>query len=195
MSKVFRVNRKAHDEDILRMNYVGLSLGTIAKTLGVHPTTVTLRLQSLNVNPADTRRTFMENVLKPVPDTVTDWLADQLGPTYQIREFVRDLLVKAYNERNLNPGTAYERHLAKYGGVVPQVHPDTQPEEHLDADRGPLRGSAGDGHRTDGDDPGSSGGTARSPSGAEGTGRPDEDGPDGSDLPAGEPSEPAGQSV
>ena len=65
MSKVFRSNRKATDEDIIRMNAVGLSLATIAKTLGVHPTTVTLRLRSLNIEPADTRRTFMENVLRP----------------------------------------------------------------------------------------------------------------------------------
>lgn len=37
MSKVFRSNRKATDEDIIRMNAVGLSLATIAKTLGFTP--------------------------------------------------------------------------------------------------------------------------------------------------------------
>ena len=42
MSKVYRVNRKATDEDIIKMNAVGLSLATIAKTLGIHPTTVNL---------------------------------------------------------------------------------------------------------------------------------------------------------
>src|SRR5699024_11953330 len=80
MSKVFRSNRKATDEDIIRMNAVGLSLATIAKTLGVHPTTVTLRLRSLNIEPADTRRTFMENVLRPLPTHVADWLSEQVGP-------------------------------------------------------------------------------------------------------------------
>lgn len=188
MSKVFRPNRKASDEDILRMNYVGMSLGTIAKTLGVHPTTVTLRLQSLNVNPADTRRTFMENVLTPLPTSVSDWLADQLGPTYQVREFVRDLLVQAFNNRSKLAGTAYERHLAKYGGVVPQVHPIPDAEEHLDADGRSLRGSGGDDRSTGTDDTGSE---AAAGLGTRSTGEPlgaDEARPDGSDG-ASEPSE------
>ena len=114
MSKVYRVNRKAHDEDIIAMNSIGLSLATIAKTLGVHPTTVTLRLRSLNIEPADTRRTFMENVLAPMPTPVADWLAGQLGPQYEIRSFVRDLLMEAYNNRNNHKETASERFLKRY---------------------------------------------------------------------------------
>lgn len=144
MANVNRPNRKASDLDILRMNYVGLSLGTIAQRLGVHPTTVTLRLQNLGVYPADTRRTFMENVLGPMSEDSVEWLADQLGPTYQIREFVRDLLQKAYNERFKNQRTAYEQHLAKYGGVVPSSIAHTLPSKHLNTDRSSLRGSDGD---------------------------------------------------
>lgn len=117
MSTVYRANRKAHDDDIIRMNSIGLSLATIAKTLGVHPTTVTLRLRSLNIEPADTRRTFMENVLTPMPTHVADWLADQLGPKYEIRQYVRDLLMEAYQNRHNLKGTAHERFLKRYAGT------------------------------------------------------------------------------
>ena len=116
MSKVYRVNRKATDEDIIRMNAVGLSLATIAKTLGVHPTTVTLRLRSLNIEPADTRRTFMENVLTPMPTPIVDWIAEQLGPKYEIRQFVRDLLLDAYKNRKATDLPAYIRYLRAHEG-------------------------------------------------------------------------------
>ena len=116
MSKVYRVNRKATDEDIIKMNAVGLSLATIAKTLGIHPTTVTLRLRSLNIEPADTRRTFMENVLTPLPTHVVDWLAEQVGPQYEIRSYVRDLLMEAYNNRHQYQESAHERFLKRYTG-------------------------------------------------------------------------------
>lgn len=134
MSKVYRVNRKAHDEDIIRMNSIGLSLATIAKTLGVHPTTVTLRLRSLNIEPADTRRTFMENVLSPMSTSVADWLADQLGPKYEIRQYVRDLLQEAYDNRHNLKGTAHERFLKRYVGtdseLVSEGSTGTNAEEH-----------------------------------------------------------------
>ncbi len=117
MSNVYRVNRRASDDDIIKMNAVGLSLATIAKTLGIHPTTVTLRLRSLNIEPADTRRTFMENVLRPLPTHVADWLAEQVGPQYEIRSYVRDLLMEAYNNRHLYQETASDRFLKRYTGT------------------------------------------------------------------------------
>lgn len=116
MSNAYRVNRKATDEDIIRMNAVGLSLATIAKTLGVHPTTVTLRLRSLNIEPADTRRTFMENVLRPLPTHVADWLSEQVGPQYEIRSYVRDLLLEAYNNRHLNQESEHDKFIRLYAG-------------------------------------------------------------------------------
>lgn len=134
MSKVYRANRKATDDDIILMNSVGMSLATIAKTLGIHPTTVTLRLRSLNIEPADTRRTFMENVLTPMPTHVVDWLAGELGPKYEIRQFVRDLLQEAYNNRHKHKDTAHERYLKRYVGadseLVSESSTGTDPEEY-----------------------------------------------------------------
>lgn len=131
MAKVYRANRKAHDDDIIRMNAVGLSLGTIAKTLGVHPTTVTLRLRSLGIEPADTRRTFMENVLAPLPTHIADWLSEQVGPKYEIRQYVRDLLLEAYNNRHNHKETAHERFLKRYVGTNSELVSEgsTQPNE------------------------------------------------------------------
>ncbi|WBQ32506.1 hypothetical protein [Erwinia phage Kuerle] len=99
MSKVFRANRKASDDDIIRMNSVGLSLSTIAHALGVHPTTITLRLKALGIDPADTRRTFMEDIFVTLSEPQQEWLADQLGPSITIKSFVKNLLVEAYVNR------------------------------------------------------------------------------------------------
>lgn len=99
MSQVFRPNRKATDGDIIRLNSVGLSLSTIAKVLDCHPTTITLRLKSLNIAPADTRRTFMEDVFTSLSQNQQEWLADQLGPHISIKDFVRNLLVRAYLDK------------------------------------------------------------------------------------------------
>lgn len=99
-----RSNRKASDEDIIRMNSVGLSLQTIAKALNCHPTTITQRLHSLKVKPADTRRAFMEDVITQLSDAQRDWLADQLGPHLPVKDFVRNLLVKEFvQQRNSRP--------------------------------------------------------------------------------------------
>lgn len=96
MSTANRPNRKASDQDIIRLNSVGLSLSTIARILNVHPTTVTLRLKSLNIEPADTRRAFMEDVVKTMSEAQAEWLADQLGPHTSIKDFVTNLIVDKY---------------------------------------------------------------------------------------------------
>lgn len=94
MSQVFRPNRKASDADIIRYNSLGYSLATIGKKLDCHPTTITLRLKSLNIDPADTRRTFMEDVLTPFSDKQRDILVGKLGPQHSIKDYVRNLIAK-----------------------------------------------------------------------------------------------------
>ena len=100
MSNVFRANRKATDTDIIRLNSVGLSLATIARALEVHPTTITLRLRSLGIPPADTRRSFMEDVFLSLPTHVQEWLADQLSATTSIKDFMKLLIEAKYKEEN-----------------------------------------------------------------------------------------------
>ena len=100
MSSVKRWNRKASDADIIRLNSLGMSLGTIAKTLGTHPTTITLRLKSLGIRPSDTRRTFMEDVISSFSSQQSDWLVDQLGPHISIKDYVKSLLVKEFVAQN-----------------------------------------------------------------------------------------------
>ena len=89
-----RVNRKASDGEIVRLNSLGLSLATIGKELGCHPTTVTLRLQALNIEPADTRRTFMEGIVLSLSPKQRENLADKLGPHLSIKDYVRNLIAK-----------------------------------------------------------------------------------------------------
>jgi hypothetical protein len=103
MSNVYRPNRKATDEDIIRLNSVGLSLSSIAKVLGCHPTTVTIRLKALGVSPSDTRRTFMEDVFMSLSPKQQEWLTQQLGPHISIKDFVRNLLVEEYLSKSGKP--------------------------------------------------------------------------------------------
>lgn len=84
------------DQNIIRLNSIGLSLSTIGKTIGCHPTTVTLRLKELNIRPADTRRAFMEDIAKRLSEDQLEWLADQLGPTISIKDFITDLISQRY---------------------------------------------------------------------------------------------------
>lgn len=96
MSNVYRSNRKGSDAEIIRLNSVGLSLSTIGELLGCHPSTVTLRLKALNVQPADTRRTFMEDIFKGLTTAQQEWIADQLGPHLSIKDLVKNLLVQSF---------------------------------------------------------------------------------------------------
>lgn len=100
MGTAHHPNRKASDADVLRLNSVGLSLRTIAKLINCHPTTVTLRLKTLGVEPADTRRTFMEDVFVKLDGNEQEWLADYLRDNnISIKTFVRRLLKQAYRNQ------------------------------------------------------------------------------------------------
>jgi len=94
MPSVNRPNRKASDADIIRLNSLGLSLATIGQMLGCHPTTITLRLKSLNVQPADTRRTFMEDIILKLSPKQQDQIVNKLGPMLSIKDYVTNLIVK-----------------------------------------------------------------------------------------------------
>jgi transposase len=99
MSSAYRVNRKASDADIVRLNSVGLSLATVAKALGCHPTTVTLRLKQLGVDPSDTRHTFMEDVFLRLNPDQQVWMADELErQNITIKTFVYRLLVQEHKQ-------------------------------------------------------------------------------------------------
>jgi hypothetical protein len=108
MSTVFRANRKATDEDIIRLNSVGLSLSTIGEILDCHPTTITLRLKSLGIPPADTRRSFMEDIYKALPDDQRSWLEGQVGPHLSIKDFIKNMLVERYISKSSGEALAHE---------------------------------------------------------------------------------------
>ncbi|MFP3556393.1 hypothetical protein [Paraburkholderia sp. SIMBA_054] len=111
MSNVYRANRKASDADIIRLNSVGLSLSTIAKQLDCHPTTITLRLKALNIAPADTRRTFMEDIFLSLSPQQQNWLVEQLGPHISVKDFMRNLLVKEFLSKS--NGNKHEHEVEK----------------------------------------------------------------------------------
>jgi hypothetical protein len=88
--------RKANDTTIMNLNNVGISLCGIAERLGVHHTTVTHRLKVMGLAPADTRRAFMEDIYEGLSMQQQQWLINQLGPGYSVKEFVRSLLLKEF---------------------------------------------------------------------------------------------------
>lgn len=90
-------HRKATDEELTRENSLGISLATIGHKFNCHPTTVAERLRNMNIPAADTRRAFMEDVLKSFTESQREWLADQLGPTHSVKDYVRNLILKEHN--------------------------------------------------------------------------------------------------
>ena len=104
MSTVYRANRKATDADIIRLNSVGLSLATIARALQCHPTTITIRLKALGIPPADTRRSFMEDIFLQLTTEQQEWLADQVTTT-NIKDFVKQLFIDTHAAASPNQGS------------------------------------------------------------------------------------------
>lgn len=101
MSDVKRANRKATDADIIRLNSVGLSLGTVARALDCHPTSVTLRLRQLKIPPADTRRSFMEDIFLALQLDEQEWLADQVV-NVNIKDYVKKLIQEKHKQEKGN---------------------------------------------------------------------------------------------
>jgi len=94
MSTVLRRNRKGSDRDITRLNCLGFSLKTIASKLSCHPTSISLRLTNLKIEPADTRRAFMEDIFTDLPQETQDNVADMLESDgfVTIKDYVRGLI-------------------------------------------------------------------------------------------------------
>lgn len=98
MNPAAKPDRKSIDSEIIRLNSVGLSLRAIGKRLGYHPTTITLRLNALGVEPANTRRAFMEEIYNSLSPEQQAWLESQLGPKISIQDFITNLLITRYVE-------------------------------------------------------------------------------------------------
>lgn len=105
MSTANRPNRKNSDAVIIRLNSVGLSLQSIADRLHCHPTSITLRLKSLKIPTADTRRSFMEDIYASAPEGFLDEVADHLQSAgfSSIKDYVKDLMFKDMASRRPAP--------------------------------------------------------------------------------------------
>ena len=92
--------KKLNDAEVIGLNSVGISLAGIAKRLNCHHTTVTARLTALSVPPADTRRSFMEDIFDGLSPKQQEWLMSQLGPSHSVKDFVKSLIIKDYIRKN-----------------------------------------------------------------------------------------------
>ena len=101
MSTVLRRNRKGSDRDITRLNSLGFSLSAIGVRLSCHPTSITARLKSLQISPADTRHAFMEEILEDLPTEYQENIADLLETSVNsnIKSYVRDLIAADIKSR------------------------------------------------------------------------------------------------
>jgi hypothetical protein len=108
MSTVLRHTRKGSDVDILRQNALGLSLSAIAENIGCHPTSISLRLKSLNVRAADTRRAFMDDIYGKLPADMLVDIGDMLqGNGMSVKDYVRklitdDMTIRKHNQIHSN---------------------------------------------------------------------------------------------
>lgn len=100
MANTRRMDR-VRDTDVMRLNYAGYSHKAIAVELNCHPATVTQRLQALGVKPTDTRRSFMEQVIKGLTQDERDWLTSFLF-THEIpiADFVTQAIKEAYTSNS-----------------------------------------------------------------------------------------------
>ena len=94
------MTKKLNDVEVIGLNSVGISLAGIAKRLNCHHTTVTARLTALSVPPADTRRSFMEDIYDGLSPKQQEWLQSQLGPSHSVKDFVKSLIIKDYIHKN-----------------------------------------------------------------------------------------------
>jgi len=96
---------KMKSEDLLRLNAVGISQGTIARMHDCSMAAVSMRLKALNVPPVDTRKSFMEDVFTGLPEHLQEGLADHLqqNPLYTINDYVRELIARDISQRINTP--------------------------------------------------------------------------------------------
>lgn len=100
MTTANRSNRKASDEDITRQNSLGVSLAYIGRKFDCHQTSIALRLRSLGVPAADTRRAFMEDIIESLTPDQQEWLADQLSETFTIKDYIRKIILREHAQAN-----------------------------------------------------------------------------------------------
>lgn len=99
--KKSHANQKFSDEDLLRLNSVGLSLGTIAKALNCHPSAITHRFKSLGIKPMDTRHAFMETIFLSLDLQQQEWLANKMGgSTSALKQYLTQLIVSDFKKEN-----------------------------------------------------------------------------------------------
>jgi hypothetical protein len=85
------------------LNSLGLSLAAIGTKLHCHPTSITLRLKSLKIRPADTRRAFMEDIYSDMLDQNMDLIADMLEDRMiSIKDYVKELIYEDLDKRQHN---------------------------------------------------------------------------------------------
>lgn len=92
----FGSRTKANDQDIIVLNALGLSLSTIAATLKIVPTTVSSRLRANGIEPAPSRKAFMEEIITSLTAPQRQWLASKVNTQYPIDKYVLSLISDQY---------------------------------------------------------------------------------------------------
>ena len=95
------MSRKKHnaymEEQIVRLNSVGLSLSTISNILNCHPSTITNRMKAMGVAPMDSRRAFMEDILLSLPEEEQAWLVQLMADNNtNVKDYITLLLRNQY---------------------------------------------------------------------------------------------------
>lgn len=99
MTRQPRSDKKGSDAAIVKLNAVGLSSRTIASMRGIHPTTVSNRLKALGIEAFDSRRSFMEDIIRSLTPAQRNWLVNQVGPHLTIRQYISSLIVQDFIQK------------------------------------------------------------------------------------------------
>lgn len=88
--------KKIDDTYMLQLNSVGVTLRGIAKRMDCHHTSIAHRLKLLDIPPADTRRSFMEDVFNSLSYDQQKFLINQVGLGGDVKDYISLLIRQDY---------------------------------------------------------------------------------------------------
>lgn len=103
--------KKAPTKGVIQDNAMGMSLSAIAFKYDVTPTSIAQRLRQLGIQPADTRRAFMDFVLSRLSPETFAWVRLQVGPDYHIKDLIVEAITALHKEKTHEPTKRNADHL------------------------------------------------------------------------------------
>lgn len=94
---------KISDAEILRANSFGLSLQEIGNMAGITRPAISQRLKAMGIPAFDTRRSFMNEVIRRLPEVAFKHIDKTLSPTFTAKDYIVKLIMDDVLRNQGNP--------------------------------------------------------------------------------------------